>query len=70
VTLSADSGLPSAPFMNQPGCSWNTLDPASAMNGATQIAGWKPRLRIWASTPRTSPPNALPVSSQSPMVGW
>ena len=40
------------------------------MNGATQMAGSKPCLRMAWRTPWTSPPKALPVSSQSPMAGW
>jgi hypothetical protein len=64
------SGPPSGSFTNQSGCSRNSLDPASATNGATQIAGSKPRSRMARSTDWTSPPNAGPVSSQSPMAGW
>jgi hypothetical protein len=40
------------------------------MNGATQIAGSNPRARISFNTARTSPPNAAPVSNQSPIAGW
>ena len=70
VTRSDRRGSPSASRTNQRGCSRNTFEPASAMNGATQSAGSKPRLRISFSTPLTLPPKALPVSSQSPMAGW
>src|SRR6185295_19579642 len=69
VTRSERSGFPSESFTNQSGCCSKRCDFSSATKGATQIAGSKPRARISLSTPCTLPPNAAPVSSQSPIVG-
>src|SRR5262245_54805972 len=69
VTLSERKGLPSASLMNQSGCCSNRCDFSSAMNGATQVASFKPPSRISFHPPCILPPKAPPLSRQSPLGG-